>query len=163
MSASSEQSIFLADDLTGLCINDLMGQGWQNRYRQLIKWGDRLAAKPSIHNPNNLVKGCASNVWLVHRQIDGFHEFAIDADARIIKGLVVLLLLAVQGLSSDAQGCSPSAQGCSPGAQGCSQEALDRRALDQLFVELELDKHLSGSRSNGFRALLDAVFQAVQG
>jgi sulfur transfer protein SufE len=149
MSTSSEQSIFLADDLTGLCINDLMGQGWQNRYRQLIKWGDRLAAKPSIHNPNNLVKGCASNVWLVHRQIDGFHEFAIDADARIIKGLVVLLLLAVQGLSSDAQ--------------GCSQEALDRRALDQLFVELELDKHLSGSRSNGFRALLDAVFQAVQG
>ena len=132
--------IFNLDPLDELQLDELANQGWQQRYRRLMKWGDKLVAKPTIHQPQHLVKGCESAAWLVHHCIDGRHEFAIDSDARVVRGLSVLLLLLVQGRLS---------------------HEITRAGLETVFTELGLDKHLSVSRSNGFRALVDAVLKAV--
>lgn len=129
-----------SDPQASLSLADLSDQGWQQRYRRLMKWGDTLMPKPSIRLPENVVKGCESQAWLLHRCIDGRHEFAIDSEARVVKGLSVLLLLLVQGRRT---------------------EEINRAALQQTFIDYGLDKHLSVSRSNGFAALVDAVLKAV--
>jgi len=137
----STDDIFTADPKRGLSLNDLADQGWQQRYRRLMKWGDTLSPKPSIRLPEYLVKGCESQAWLLHRCVEGRHEFAIDSEARVVRGLSVLLLLGVQGRRS---------------------EEISRCALQQTFSDYGLDKHLSVSRSNGFAALVNAVLRAVE-
>jgi len=139
--ASREPSDELFNDpQEDVSLDDLNDQGWQQRYRRLMKWGDTLSAKPAIRLPEYLVKGCESQAWLLHRCVEGRHEFAIDSEARVVRGLSVLLLLLVQGRRSDE---------------------ISLAALQQTFTDLGLDKHLSVSRSNGFAALVDAVLKAV--
>ncbi|NHN38165.1 aminotransferase class V-fold PLP-dependent enzyme [Pseudomaricurvus alcaniphilus] len=131
------------DDLGGIGLHELSQQGsWQKRYRQLTRWAALLSAKPEIRLPQNLVQGCESEVWLTHHCSGERHRFAIDSDARVIQGLSVLLLLLIDNKTSAEIG------------------ALD---FDQIFAELGLEKYLSPSRSNGFRALLHQALQHVQG
>jgi len=143
LSASSTDSedIFDCAVLDGLGLSELADQGWQQRYRRLMKWGDKLPEQPALRRAENLVQGCESAAWLKHRCVNGYHEFAIDSEARVVRGLSVLLLLLVQGRRS---------------------EDISRTELQQTFAGYGLDKHLSVSRSNGFAALVDAALRAVE-
>ena len=76
--------------------------GWEQRARLLMQWGQRLpelndADKTDAHR----VHGCESQVWLVGAQVDGHWQFAASSDARLIRGLVALLLVRVNGLSTE--------------------------------------------------------------
>ncbi|WP_250463980.1 aminotransferase class V-fold PLP-dependent enzyme [Microbulbifer litoralis] len=127
------------DDLSGLPVEQLAAQrSWQDRYREVMRWGRAIGRKPAIRRPENLVRGCESDAWLVHRQRGGRHYFALDSDSRIVKGLGALLLSQVDGHSA---------------------AEIRARDLAGLFAELGLEKHLSESRSNGFYALLQQVLE----
>ena len=75
---------------------------WEQRARMLMQWGERLPALADNEKVDaNLVHGCESLVWLVGRLQDGHWQFAASSEARMIRGLVALLLARVNGLSAD--------------------------------------------------------------
>ncbi|UZE24861.1 SufE family protein [Pseudomonas sp. B21-056] len=113
--------------------------GWEQRARLLMQWGERLPPLSEADRCDaNLVSGCESQVWLVGRLQDGQWQFAAGSDARLIRGLVALLLARVNGLSA---------------------EALQQVDLPDWFNQLGLSRQLSPSRSNGLNAVLQRMRQ----
>ncbi|MDE1165995.1 MAG: SufE family protein [Pseudomonas sp.] len=111
--------------------------GWEQRARLLMQWGERLPALSAQEKtPEHQVHGCESQVWLVARQVDGRWQFTANSDARLIRGLLALLLVRVEGLSS------------------AELAALD---LPGWFNQLGLSRQLSPSRSNGLNAVLQRM------
>ncbi|MFJ2322915.1 SufE family protein [Pseudomonas sp. NPDC087817] len=111
--------------------------GWEQRARLLMQFGDRLAPLNVLDKCEaNRVHGCESQVWLVGELRDGHWQFAASSDARMIRGLVALLLLRVNGLSADE---------------------LQEVDLPDWFNQLGLSRQLSPSRSNGLNAVLQRM------
>lgn len=110
---------------------------WEQRARMLMQWGERL---PTLADEDrvdaNLVQGCESLVWLVGRLENGHWQFAARSDARMIRGLVALLLARVNGLST------------------AELQGVD---LPDWFNQLGLSRQLSPSRSNGLNAVLQRM------
>lgn len=110
---------------------------WEQRARMLMQWGERLPALADADKVDaNLVQGCESLVWLVADLRDGHWQFAASSDARMIRGLVALLLARVNGLSA------------------AELQAVD---LPNWFAQLGLSRQLSPSRSNGLNAVLQRM------
>ncbi|MDQ0705674.1 cysteine desulfuration protein SufE [Pseudomonas sp. W3I7] len=110
---------------------------WEQRARMLMQWGERLPALADDEKVEaNLVQGCESLVWLVGRLRDGHWQFSASSDARMIRGLVALLLARVNGLSAS------------------ELQAVD---LPDWFAQLGLSRQLSPSRSNGLNAVLQRM------
>lgn len=110
---------------------------WEQRARLLMQWGERLPALADDEKVDaNLVQGCESLVWLVAVLQDGHWQFAASSDARMIRGLVALLLARVNGLSA------------------AELQAVD---LPEWFNQLGLSRQLSPSRSNGLNAVLQRM------
>ncbi|TVR56705.1 MAG: SufE family protein [Gemmatimonadales bacterium] len=121
-------------------------QNWQDRYRYLIQLGGKLDPLPEeLKVEEHRVKGCTSNVWLISEPSSDAPprlSFRADSDAQIVKGLVALLLI----MYSDRT----------------PEEILevDARAI---LDRLELQAHLSPSRSNGLVAMVERIRgEAVQ-
>ncbi|PKH23314.1 SufE family protein [Pseudomonas fluorescens] len=111
--------------------------GWEQRARLLMQWGERLPALADADKVDaNLVHGCESLVWLVGHLHDDHWQFAASSDARMIRGLVALLLARVNGLSA------------------AELQAVD---LPEWFNQLGLSRQLSPSRSNGLNAVLQRM------
>ncbi len=75
-----------------------------DRYRLLIDIGRSLEPMPdALKTDATLVRGCSAAVWLypVARE-DGRLHFLADSNAAITKGIVGLILLAVQDLTPGA-------------------------------------------------------------
>ena len=110
---------------------------WEQRARMLMQWGQRL---PELDERDkieaNRVHGCESQVWLVGECKDGHWQFAASSDARLIRGLVALLLARVNGLST---------------------QELKQVDLPDWFDQLGLSRQLSPSRSNGLNAVLQRM------
>lgn len=115
--------------------------GWEARARLLLQWGERLAPLSETERiPDNQIRGCDSQVWLVaERREDGWH-FRATSEARLVRGLLALLLVRVEGLDADAIG------------------ALD---LNDWFAQLGLSRQLSPSRSNGLNAVLQRLRELI--
>ncbi|VVN88706.1 SufE family protein [Pseudomonas fluorescens] len=111
--------------------------GWEQRARLLMQWGDRLPVLSDVDKVEaNRVHGCESQVWLVGVLQDGHWQFAASSDARLIRGLVALLLARVNGLSA---------------------AELQQVDLPEWFNQLGLSRQLSPSRSNGLNAVLQRM------
>ena len=111
--------------------------GWEQRARLLMQWGDRLPALSDVDKIDaNRVHGCESQVWLIGTLQDGHWQFAASSDARLIRGLVALLLARVNGLSA---------------------AELQQVDLPDWFNQLGLARQLSPSRSNGLNAVLQRM------
>jgi cysteine desulfuration protein SufE len=69
-----------------------------DRYRLLIELGRALEPMPdALKTDATLVRGCSASVWLYPvAQADGRLHFLADSNAAITKGIVALVLLAVQ-------------------------------------------------------------------
>lgn len=116
--------------------------GWEQRARLLMQWGQRLPELSDTDKTDaNRVHGCESQVWLVAELKDGHWQFAASSDARLIRGLVALLLARVNGLSIDA---------------------LQQVDLPAWFEQLGLSRQLSPSRSNGLNAVLQRMRELAQ-
>lgn len=110
---------------------------WEQRARLLMQWGDRLPVLSDVDKVDaNRVHGCESQVWLVGALQDGHWQFAASSDARLIRGLVALLLARVNGLSA---------------------AELQQVDLPDWFSQLGLSRQLSPSRSNGLNAVLQRM------
>ncbi|HXH04506.1 MAG TPA: SufE family protein [Candidatus Competibacteraceae bacterium] len=116
--------------------------GWEARLRHLIQLGARLPAlAPAQRLDRDLVQGCDTPVWLLHRFVaeTGRLRFQADSDARIVRGLLAAVLVAVDDRTP------------------AEILAFD---LGVWFGRLGLLEHLSASRRDGVRAIVAAV-QAV--
>lgn len=117
-------------------------QGWEQRARLLMQWGDQLAPLSDEERiEENLVHGCESKVWLTGEVSDNAWLFRAGSDARLIRGLVALLLARVNGLS---------------------ERELAAVDLRDWFNQLGLARQLSPSRSNGLNAVLQKMRQLTQ-
>ena len=69
-----------------------------DRYRLLIDLGRALEPMPdALKTDATLVRGCSASVWVYPvPQADGRLHFLADSNAAITKGIVALVLLAVQ-------------------------------------------------------------------
>ncbi|MGY3945565.1 SufE family protein [Aeromonas tecta] len=112
--------------------------GWENQYRLIIQLGKLLPALPvEWQTEENRLKGCESQAWLKSEKgEDRNWHFACDSDARIVRGLIVIVLAALNHQSS---------------------EAIQAFDMEAYFTELGLEKHLSPSRGNGLRAIVLAI------
>ncbi|MBD9632605.1 SufE family protein [Pseudomonas sp. PDM19] len=109
-------------------------QGWEQRARLLMQWGERLEPLSEAElGDKQRVQGCESNVWLVADRRDERWHFRAYSDARLLRGLLALLLVRVDGLPAD------------------ELSAID---LPGWFEQLGLGRQLSPSRSNGLNAVL---------
>ena len=67
------------------------------RYRLLIELGRELEPMPAaLKTDATLVRGCSASVWVYPTQADGRLHFLADSNAAITKGIVALVLAAVQ-------------------------------------------------------------------
>ena len=109
---------------------------WMDRYQYLIDLGRRLPELPDeLRTEENRIRGCQSQVWFVPEQKDGRLYFRAISDAAIVSGLIALLLRLYSGRYP--------------------QDILD---TPPDFVEaLQLQSHLSPTRSNGLSSMLAAI------
>jgi len=116
---------------------------WEDRYRQLIMLGKQLPALSAEFRTAEVeLSGCENRVWLGYQCLaDGTLHFYGDSEGRIVRGLLAVLLTAVEGKTA--------------------AEILQHDPL-QLFRELDLQEQLSSSRSAGLQALADAVIRAAE-
>ncbi|WP_137885101.1 SufE family protein [Pseudomonas sp. 2FE] len=110
---------------------------WEQRARLLMQWGEQLQALDDHQRSDEYrVPGCESQVWLIGAAQDGHWQFRAASDARLIRGLLALLLARVNGLSA---------------------AELATVDLADWFTQLGLARHLSPSRSNGLNAVLQRM------
>ena len=68
-----------------------------DRYRLLIDLGRELDEMPQVLKTDaTLVRGCSAAVWVYPTEGDGKLHFLADSNAAITKGIVALVLSAVQ-------------------------------------------------------------------
>ena len=109
---------------------------WMDRYQYLIDLGRRLPEFPdALRTDENLIRGCQSQVWFVAEEKDGRLEFRAISDAAIVSGLIALLLRLYSGRYP--------------------QDILD--TPPDFVSALQLESHLSPTRSNGLSSMLKAI------
>jgi len=68
-----------------------------DRYRLLIDLGRELEPMPdALKTDATLVRGCSASVWVYPMPQDGKLHFLADSNAAITKGIIALVLAAVQ-------------------------------------------------------------------
>ena len=114
---------------------------WEDKYRFIIDLGKDLGGLPESDKiDDNLIRGCQSQVWLVHEFRDNTLHFAMDSDAHIVRGLISIVLIALN--------------------DGSPEEIL-AADIEALFEELQLLSHLSATRGNGLRAMIQRIRQVA--
>ena len=100
-----------------------------DRYRLLIDLGRSLEPMPdALKTDATKVKGCSASVWVYPKVDDGRLHFLADSDAAITKGIVALVLTAVQD--------KPAAE-------------VAKLDVAECLAPFELAKHLSSNRTQG--------------
>ena len=115
---------------------------WEQRARLLLQWGNQLDELPEAQRTaEHLVQGCETRVWLMLDRDTQPLRFQLASEARLLRGLLALLLLRIEGLS-----------------------AAQIIAVDVVawFAQLGLSRQLSPSRSNGLNAVLKAMHKLLQ-
>lgn len=109
---------------------------WMDRYQYLIDLGRRLPEFPEADMTDaNKIKGCQAQVWFVASKEEDRLKFRAISDVAIVSGLIALLLRIYSGRRP--------------------QEILDTPA--DFVAALELEQHLSPTRSNGLSSMLQAI------
>jgi cysteine desulfuration protein SufE len=109
-----------------------------DRYRLLIDLGRDLEPMPDpLKTDATLVRGCSAAVWVYPTQLgDGRLHFLADSNAAITKGIIALVLLAVQDRApaeiSDAD-------------------------IEGALAPFELGKQLSSNRTQGIPNMIQLI------
>lgn len=116
---------------------------WEDKYRQLILLGKQLPALADEFKAQaEEIAGCENRVWLGFTRLpQGTLHFYGDSEGRIVRGLLAVLLTAIEGKTAE-----------------------QLLAADPLtfFDELGLRAQLSASRNQGLNALRDAALNAAR-
>ena len=114
----------------------------EDRYRLLIDLGKCLEPMPdALKTDATKVRGCAASVWVYPTVDDGRLHFLADSDAAITKGIVALVLTAVQD--------KPAAE-------------VARLDVAECLAPFELAKHLSANRTQGVPSMIALIRQTAQ-
>lgn len=110
---------------------------WEERYKYIIELGKAIPPlPPEAYSEENKVRGCTSQVWLIHQTVGETHVFFADSDAFIVKGLIAIILAAYSGKTKG------------------QILAVD---IAGTFESLGLMEHLSPNRRNGFFAMVERI------
>jgi cysteine desulfuration protein SufE len=114
----------------------------EDRYRLLIDLGRQLEEMPeALKTDATKVRGCSASVWVYPTASDGELHFLADSNAAITKGIVALVLSAVQ-----------------------DKPALEVAKMDvaQCLEPFQLSKHLSASRTQGVPNMIALVRETAE-
>lgn len=120
-------------------ILDTLGffDSWEDRYKYIIDLGKDLPPMAeSLHTEDRLVRGCQSQVWIETTIENGRLQLTVDSDAFIVKGLLGLVLAAYNNKTA---------------------AEIARFDIDDYFEQLDLLRHLSSTRGNGLRAMVQRI------
>jgi cysteine desulfuration protein SufE len=87
-------------------------------------------------NEHFLLRGCQSQVWIDHELKDGVLLFEADSDAHIVRGLLGMVLAAYNHKTP---------------------EDIIAFDIEGYFQQVDLVKHLSPTRGNGLRAMVQKI------
>jgi len=114
----------------------------EDRYRLLIDLGRQLEPMPdALKTDATKVRGCSASVWVYPTVSEGRLHFLADSNAAITKGIVALILSAVQDRPA-----SEVAQ-------------ID---IGEALAPFELRKHLSANRTQGVPNMIALVRQTAE-
>jgi cysteine desulfuration protein SufE len=114
----------------------------EDRYRLLIDLGRELEPMPdALKTDATKVRGCSADVWVYPTEADGKLHFLADSNAAITKGIVALVLAAVQDL--------PAAE-------------VARMDVGEALAPFELARHLSANRTQGVPNMIALVKQTAE-
>ena len=114
----------------------------EDRYRLLIDLGRQLEPMPdALKTDATKVRGCSASVWVYPTVDEGRLHFLADSNAAITKGIVALVLSAVQDKPADE---------------------VARIDIDQELAPFELRKHLSANRTQGVPNMIALVRQTAE-
>jgi len=110
----------------------------EDRYRLLIDLGRKLEPMPdALKTDATLVRGCSAAVWVYPtRREDGRLHFLADSNAAITKGIVALILLAVQDRSA---------------------EEIAATDIAETIAPFELSRQLSSNRTQGIPNMIALI------
>ena len=109
----------------------------EDRYRLLIDLGRQLEPMPdALKTEATKVRGCSASVWVYPTSTDGRLHFLADSNAAITKGIVALILSAVQDRSA---------------------AEVTRLDVHEALEPFELRKHLSANRTQGVPNMIALV------
>jgi cysteine desulfuration protein SufE len=114
----------------------------EDRYRLLIDLGRQLEPMPeALQTDATKVRGCSASVWVYPTAKEGRLHFLADSDAAITKGIVALVLSAVQ-----------------------DRPAAEVAELDiaEALAPFELSKHLSANRTQGVPNMIALVKRTAE-
>ena len=113
----------------------------EDRYRLLIDLGRQLEPMPdALKSEATKVRGCSASVWVYPRLIEGRLHFLADSNAAITKGVVALVLSAVQD--------KPAAE-------------VAKLDVAEALSPFELSKHLSANRTQGVPNMIALIQQTA--
>jgi len=114
----------------------------EDRYRLLIDLGRQLEPMPgALKTEATKVRGCSASVWVYPTADNGRLHFLADSNAAITKGVVALVLSAVQD--------KPASE----------VAALDVAAA---LAPFELSRHLSADRTQGVPNMIALVKETAE-
>jgi cysteine desulfuration protein SufE len=114
----------------------------EDRYRLLIDLGRKLDPMPdALKTETTKVRGCSASVWVYPTVQDGRLHFLADSNAAITKGIVALILSAVQD--------RPAAE-------------VARIDVAEELAPFELRKHLSANRTQGVPNMIALVKETAE-
>ncbi len=114
----------------------------EDRYRLLIDLGRKLEPMPdALKTDATKVRGCSASVWVYPTTADGRLHFLADSNAAITKGIVALILSAVQDKPADE---------------------VARMDVAEALAPFELRKHLSANRTQGVPNMIALIKETAQ-
>jgi cysteine desulfuration protein SufE len=115
---------------------ELFGDDWEARYEYLIDLGKTLPViDTALKTDDRIIKGCQSRVWLDSKFENGKMNFTADSDAIITKGMVALMIRAMN-----------------------QQTPEDIIKAPLAFVDkIGLKEHLSPTRANGLVSMIQRM------
>jgi len=114
----------------------------EDRYRLLIDLGRQLEPMPdALKTDATKVRGCSASVWVYPTVSEGRLHFLADSNAAITKGIVALILSAVQD--------KPASE-------------VARIDIGEALAPFELRKHLSANRTQGVPNMIALVRQTAE-
>jgi cysteine desulfuration protein SufE len=127
-------------------LNDILDEyellDGEDRYRLLIDLGRKLEPMPdALKTDATMVRGCSASVWVYPTVAEGRLHFLADSNAAITKGIVALVLAAVQD--------RPAAE-------------VARMDVSEALAPFELRKHLSANRTQGVPNMIALVRETAQ-
>lgn len=130
------------DDVDAIITQFTNVKSWDSKHREIMMLGKSLVRMPkNLRTDNARISGCESAAWLtVNKRSDNTYYFEADSDAKVIRGLLVIVLAAYNYKTA---------------------KQIQHFDIEGYFSHIGLLQHLSPSRGNGLLAIVNTIKQSV--